>query len=240
MATRTNSCAALLVLTVATGALAAPAPAERGSSWGSSSSPSYSSPGGAPAPGGPSAAYRRAQSAANAERSRLSPFAPGSSNFAVDIGQVFLMGDLGSRYSDAIGVRAHYTYGVSDLFGFDTSLGYSDHSDGKYSMSTLLTGLRTNLAWYDKVVPYAVFGLGFYKPSYQLSALTGETGTMSPLLFGIHIGPGVSLEITKSAFFGASFTFHDVFGATKITPAGKTVELGGSYAAFLLHAGMTF
>src|SRR6476619_2377286 len=80
--------------------------------------------------------------------SGVSPFSPGSNNLALDVGQVFLMGDLSSRYSDAIGSQLHYTYGVSDLFGFDTSLGYSQHSDGKFSMGTLLTGLRTNLAWY--------------------------------------------------------------------------------------------
>ena len=37
-------------------------------------------------------------------------------------------------------------------------------------MTTLLTGLRTNLAWYDKVVPYFVFGLGFYSPSFDVSS----------------------------------------------------------------------
>ena len=97
----------------------------------------------------------------------LSPFAPGTNNVALDVGQVFLMGGLGANYTDSIGAQIHYTYGVSDLFGFDSSLGYSDHSDGKFSMTTALAGLRTNLAWYDKVIPYLVFGLGFYRPSYQ-------------------------------------------------------------------------
>lgn len=170
----------------------------------------------------------------------LFPFSPGSNNLALDVGQVFLMGDLG-KYTDSIGSQLHYTYGVSDLFGFDTSLGYSEHSDGNFSMLTFLTGLRTNLSWYDKVVPYVVFGLGFYKPTYSIAATeTTQTSKLSPLLFGIHLGPGVDLELTRQLFFGASLTFHDVFGSTRVMASGATQEVGGSYTSFLLHAGVTF
>lgn len=174
-------------------------------------------------------------------RYNIAPFTPGSNNLALDVGQVFLMGDL-SRYSDSIGSQLHYTYGVSDLFGFDTSIGYSEHSDGKFSMMTLLTGLRTNLSWYDKVVPYVVFGLGFYRPSYQQSTPgpTGNTTSVSPVLFGVHLGPGVDLELTKQLFFGAALTFHDVFGSTRVNAAGTPIEVGGTYTSFFLHAGVTF
>jgi hypothetical protein len=177
----------------------------------------------------------------------VSPFSPSSNNVALDVGQVFLMGDLSSRYSDSIGAQLHYTYGVSDLFGFDASAGYSAHSDGKFSMSTLLTGLRTNLAWYDKVVPYLVFGMGFYRPSYQittagtgLSAGTTSSASLSPVLFGVHMGPGVDLELTKQLFFGAALTFHNVFGDSQVGPNGAPVDVGGTYTSFFLHAGVTF
>ena len=106
------------------------------------------------------------------------------------------MGDLSAKYSDNIGTQIHYTFGVSDLFGFDSSLGYSEHGDGKYSMTTLLTGLRTNLAWYDKVVPYFVFGLGFYRPSIQTTTTSAPTplnpqgitttGSVAPVLLRAH------------------------------------------------------
>lgn len=177
----------------------------------------------------------------------FSPFSPGSNNLSIDVGQVFLMGDLSTKYDDNIGSQIHYTYGVSDLFGFDASVGYSDHSDGKFSMITALTGLRMNLAWYDKVIPYCVFGLGFYKPSFQLasntslvSAANANTGgTVSPILFGVHLGPGVDLELTKQLFFGASLTFHDVFGAQKATTAGP-LDVGGTFTSFRLRAGVSF
>jgi len=175
-----------------------------------------------------------------------SPFAPGSHNLALDVGQVFLMGDLGNRYDDSIGGQLHYTYGVSDLFGFDVSAGYSGHSDGDFSMTTLLAGLRTNLSWYDKVIPYLVFGLGFYRPSQTTHHLASVPGgepistTLAPVLFGVHLGPGVDLELSKQFYFGASLTFHDVFGSTKSASTGLQQDVGGTYASFLLHVGMTF
>lgn len=167
------------------------------------------------------------------------PFAPGSNNVALDVGQVFLMGDLGEAYTDSIGGRIHYTYGVSDIFGFDSSFGYSSHSEGKMSMTTLLTGLRTNLAWYDKVVPYMVFGLGFYKPSMDY-VVNGQLTSVSPVVFGLHLGPGVHLEVTQNMFFGASLTFHDIFGTNKLLADGRVVDIGGTYTSFFLHAGFSF
>jgi hypothetical protein len=169
----------------------------------------------------------------------ISPFAPGSHNIALDLGQVFLMADLGGRYSDNIGLKAHYTYGVSDLFAFDASMGYSSHSDGKFSMFTMLTGLRTNLSWYDKVIPYLVFGLGFYKPSFDLGEGT-NISSLSPILFGVHLGPGVDLELTKQFFFGASLTFHDVFGGKRVASNNQAVDVGGTFTTFFLRVGTTF
>lgn len=172
--------------------------------------------------------------------SELSPYSPGSNNVALDLGQVFLMGDLGNHYSDSIGGQLHYTYGVSDLFGFDGSLGYSSHSDGGFSMATALMGLRTNLSYYDRLIPYAIYGLGFYKPSYSYenASNTGQD-SVSPILFGLHLGLGVDLEITHQIFFGAALTLHDVFGSEDQTPAGL-ISTGGTFASFLLHAGVTF
>lgn len=178
---------------------------------------------------------RRPSALTGEGRHVIAPFTPGSNNLSLDVGQVFLIGDLASDYSDNIGSQLHYTYGVSDMFAFDASFGYSSHSEGDYSMMNLSTGVRTNLAWYDKVIPYATFGLGFYKPTYKIT----PTSTISPVLFGLHLGPGVDLEITRNMFFGASLTFHDMFGTQKLTALGQK-EVGGAYTSFFLRAGMTF
>ncbi len=199
-------------------------------------SPSWSS-----GSGGDSSAPRTRSSFASRElQNAVSPFSPGSNNLALDVGQVFLMGNLSSSYSDNIGGQLHYTYGVSDLFGFDSSLGYSEHSDGKFSMTTLLTGLRTNLSWYDKVIPYGVFGLGFYRPSFEVSqGINQVPSSVSPVLFGVHLGAGVDLEVTKQLFFGAALTFHDIFGSARMTQNGL-LDVGGTYTSFFVHAGVTF
>jgi hypothetical protein len=168
----------------------------------------------------------------------VSPFSPGSHNLAIDLGQVFLMGDL-TKYNNSIGSQLHYTYGVSDLFAFDSSLGYSEHTDGKFALGSLLTGMRMNLSWYDKVIPYATAGLGFYRPSYR--DLTADANSsVNAVLFGIHLGPGVDLELSKNFFFGASLIYHTTFGTTQILSNGSTASLGGSYTSFFLHTGVTF
>jgi hypothetical protein len=182
-----------------------------------------------------SAAPRRPAPAYRESRNRISPFAPESNNVSLAVGQVFLMGDL-ANYSDAIGAEVQYTYGVSEMFGFQSSLGYSSHSDGKYSMGTLLTGVRANLSWYDKVIPYAVVGLGFYKPRMQFEDLS----SVSPLLFGLHLGPGIDLQLTRDLFFGAGLTFHDIFGNDEKLANGRVQSVGGTYTTFLIHAGISF
>lgn len=172
-------------------------------------------------------------------------------NLALEMGQIFLMGAL-SKYEDTLGIRLHGTYGVSDIFGFDVSAGFSDHAEGRFGVLSLLPGVRVNLAWYDKIVPYGVAGMGFYKPTYGKlgvgikgpdgKQVTNPDASISPILFGIHFGAGVNLELTRQFYFGASLNFHNMFSATKPDPVseGKYIEVGGSYLAFLVNAGITF
>jgi len=177
---------------------------------------------------------RRSFSERTTSRKKISPFAPGTNNLALGVGQVFLMGDLG-EYNSNIGGQMQYTYGVSDIFGFNADLGYSKHSDGKFSQISLLTGLRTNFVDFDKVTPFAKFGLGFYRQNQEIA----NNLTINPLLFGLHIGPGVDLEISKELYFGADLTLHDIFNSTVATALGPRT-VGGTYMTFFLHLGTTF
>ncbi|MGE4108290.1 MAG: outer membrane beta-barrel protein [Bacteriovoracia bacterium] len=221
--------AAMSCLLLASLVLAASPFSAQASSW--AQKPAWAT--GSPSSG--SSTARRALS--REENLDISPYSPGSHNLALDLGQVFLMGDLGNKYNDNIGFQAHYTYGVSDMFGFDTSLGYSSHREGDLSMTSLLAGLRTNLSWFDRIIPYVVFGLGFYRPSERIA---GTSSSVSAFLFGLHLGPGVDLQLTKNLFFGTALTFHDIFGTTTTDSKGVAHELGGTYTSFLLHAGVTF
>lgn len=185
---------------------------------------------------------RHSSSHKDLQEDDVSPFSPGSNNLALDLGQVFLMGDLSNQYSNSIGTQLHYTYGVSDLFSFDSSLGYSQHSNGQYSLATLLTGMRLNMSWYDKIVPYFIGGLGFYRPSYIDTTVSSSSGPsyVNAVLFGIHLGPGVDLQLSKSMFFGASLTLHEMFGTQETWANGTVFNVGGSFVSFFLHTGVTF
>lgn len=172
----------------------------------------------------------------------VAPFTPGSHNIAVDMGQIFLMGDLNAKYQDNLGWRLHYTYGVSDIFGFDASVGYSEHSNSKFGLAVGNLGVRTNLTWFDKVIPYMVFGLGFYRAAYDTAA-TGPNGqgiqSVAPFLFGIHVGPGVTLQLSKLFFIGMSVNFHNMFGTQRGTTDTGPANVGGAFTSFFLNAGFT-
>jgi opacity protein-like surface antigen len=171
------------------------------------------------------------------------PFSPATHNIGLDLGQVFLMGDL-TRFSDSIGVRVHYTYGVSNLVGFDAMLGYSEHSDGDLSLVSLLSGLRFNIPWYDRVLPYALVGLGFYRPSYRDHFSQGAPVTSStrihPLLFGLHFGGGFELLVNQNVFFGVGLTIQNMFSVTETYSNNESFSAGGIYGSLLLNAGFTF
>lgn len=198
-------------------------------SW-KSSSPYYY---GDPAPSTKDS-YRKALSERRTKRKMkdVSPFTPNSNNVSLDIGQNFL---IGSDYQDSIGLQGSYTYGVSDLFAFSSSLGYSSHSEGKYSKLHLLVGPRLNLASYDRIIPYVNAGLGFYHASRDLN----QTNSISGMMFGVHMGAGADLQLTRETYFGASLHYHQLFGTNKDTSLGP-IDLAGNYLTFMANIGYTF
>ena len=169
--------------------------------------------------------------------SSAAPLAPGTHNFSLGVGQIFLLGKIGNTYGNAIGEELHYTYGVSELLDFETNVGYSSHSSGTFTMWHLAADVRTNLAYYDQLVPFFTAGLGFYDPSYILPT---TNATVSSVLFGMQLGTGIDLLVSRQVFFGARLTYHNIFSSSKLTSAGNYYDLGGSYVSFLLHIGYTF
>jgi hypothetical protein len=165
------------------------------------------------------------------------PLAPGTHNISLGVGQVFLLGKLGNNYENAIGTQLNYTYGVSELFSFESNFGYSSHSSGNLSLGFLSAGLRTNLLYFDQLVPFFNLGLGFYRPS---QTLVTTNATVSALLFGLQLGGGIDLLITERMFFGSRITYHNMFSSTKKDSAGVNYNVGGAFASFLLHVGFNF
>lgn len=167
----------------------------------------------------------------------VSPFAPGTHNLSAGVGQVFLLGSLGDSYEDAIGPSLNYTYGVSDLFAFHSNFSYHSHSSGDLSIWNLSGGVRANLMYFDQLVPYASIGLGFYQPSYIIK---DTRATVSSLLFGMQLGTGIDLMISNTVFFGAELNYNTMFDSSKKDSNGTTRSLGGAFASFMIHAGLTF
>jgi hypothetical protein len=164
------------------------------------------------------------------------PFAPGTHNISLGVGQVFLLGNLGNSFENAIGPEVHYTYGVSDLFSFQSNFGYHSHSNGTLSIWNMAAGLRANLMYFDQLVPFSTIGLGFYHPSFTYT--TGATA--SGLLFGLQFGAGIDLLISEQVFFGAKLMYNNMFDSSKTSSDGVARNLGGSYMSFMVHAGYTF
>lgn len=167
------------------------------------------------------------------------PYSPGSHNVSLDLGQVFLTGRLGDNYPDSIGGQVHYSYGVSDIFAFDSSAGFSLHKEDNadFSLFSMRSGLRVNLYWFDRIVPYALFGLGFYRPSYEVP---NQKDNFSPILFGIHLGPGVTLALSDRLFFGTSIIIHNIFGSKRRVNDSTKIDTGGMYTAFFINGGVSF
>jgi hypothetical protein len=169
----------------------------------------------------------------------LSPFAPGTHNLSVGVGQVFLLGALSTSYENVIGPEVRYTYGVSDLFSFHSNFGYHSHSSRSAENLTIWNlsgGLRANLMYFDQLVPFATVGMGFYSPHYTY----GNGSTASSLLFGMQLGTGIDLLISNTVFFGANIDYNTMFSATQKASDGTTRSLGGSFLSFMVHAGLTF
>lgn len=168
------------------------------------------------------------------------PFSVGSHNFSIDVGQIFLLGDL-SKYNNNMGTQIHYTYGSSQIFAFDANWGFSQHNNGDFSMMHLAAGVRYNLNWYDRIIPYIVFGLGFYQPNYRDYTVDSASNTyQSSILFGLNGSFGADLQVTSHFFFGSFLTYHSMFSESKTFSDGNSYTLGGNYLTFFVHTGLSF
>jgi hypothetical protein len=168
------------------------------------------------------------------------PFAPGTHNLSIGVGQVFLTGTLNTQaFENTIAPELNYTYGVSDLFAFQSNFSYHSHTGtpGSVSIWNLDAGLRANLAYFDQLVPFADVGLGFYSPTYNFTA---TNASVNSLLFGLQLGTGIDLMISNQVFFGAQLRYNSMFDSVKRDSLNTSRTLGGSYLSFMIHAGISF
>jgi len=153
------------------------------------------------------------------------PLSPGSHNLSAEFGQVFMMRDP-SDSGNAFGSQFRYTNGVSQLFGFDSLLGYSSHGGGQLRQIHLGGGARINLVRVDRMISYLSSGLGFYQTSLRQQNQISRTSNTA---FGLYCGVGVDLIVTKSMFFGAALQFNHSFSGSG----------AGTYAQILARMGFS-
>lgn len=153
------------------------------------------------------------------------PLSPGSHNVSAEFGQLFMVRDPANA-GNAFGSQIRYTQGISQLFGFDSILGYSSHSGGQFRQIHLGGGARINLVRVDRMVSYLSSGLGFYQTSLRNpDGLTRSSNTA----FGFYSGVGMDLIVSKSMFFGAAIQFNNAFSGNS----------AGTYAQLLARMGFT-
>lgn len=170
--------------------------------------------------------------------------AAGEHSAGLGVGQVVLLGDWGSYYSNALGFNGMYDFESSELFGLLINLSYSSHSNTTDASSYLhILGLtpdiKVNFAYFDKLVIYGLAGLGLFHVE-QAKRIEPENRLFEGSVFtiGFNAGAGFDLRVDDHYSFGTVFSFHHVLGKTDTdTMVGGTpgLEIGGTYMRLFLN-----
>src|SRR5206468_660998 len=129
------------------------------------------------------------------------------------VGQVLLMGTYAQNNNDGLGFGFNYSYEASDMFGllgrFTTSSHSNSNGSNSLNIKGLIPDLRVNLAYFDKLVLYALGGFGVYHVDETVNGAQGSGWT-----FGLDLGAGFMLELSPHFAFGTSLDFHNIFSRT--------------------------
>ncbi len=160
-------------------------------------------------------------------------------SLGVGIGQTFLRSDFEDNGEDKITADLYYNYSASYSFDFIANLHFSDHSyQGKETnLRGLALGIKGKVYQFDQFAPYVMGGFGFYEPTMTTKLASGQTQESdSKIVFGMHMGAGVDLQLNERVSVGALLHYHDPFDV-KQERGGK---VSGSYYKMLLTAFYTF
>lgn len=155
----------------------------------------------------------------------------------LQFGQVWAAGNIGEGISSTTAPGLFYEYRASDIFALKVDLKRSSHDD-QLSIFSSTAGIRANLVYYDKLVPYAAFGVGLYFVNQKFSPISEEE--LSTTHFGVNLTLGSDLDLNDKVFVGLALTLHQLFGDTATLPNDTEAEVSGRWSSFLLRAGMRF
>lgn len=149
----------------------------------------------------------------------------------VDLGQVFLHGNnYGNKFNNSLGFGLRYNYAASDIFELEADISGSNHSDNAFKIMYSTLGLKTNFIYYDKLVPFATLGLGFYKPRIQVQ---GDTATKTA--FGMRFGMGADLLLNEHVSIGVMMNYRNVFSSNAKLTNGTQFDISGAFSNFLMR-----
>lgn len=166
---------------------------------------------------------------------------PGAVNvhsLGVGMGQTFLNGDFSENGSDKITFDLYYTYSASYSFDMVANFHYTNHKfrNKEVTLPGLAVAIKTKLYQYDAFAPYALGGLGFYRPKVVRVLDNSLIESQGKLAFGMNLGAGVDLKLNPRFTMGILAHYHNPFDIKQ--ELGPEVE--GSYFKLLLMGLYTF
>lgn len=153
----------------------------------------------------------------------------------IGFGQTFLTGSFGDYGEDKIALPdLFYAYSASHSFDMLVNGHYSSHSynNRKVKIPGASVSVKAKLFQFDAFSPFALGGLGFYRP--QIS--DGAYESKAKLTFGINLGVGGDLKLNDMFTVGVLVQYHNPFDVKQDN--AKKVE--GSYAKLLITGMYTF
>ncbi|MGB0453404.1 MAG: outer membrane beta-barrel protein [Bacteriovoracaceae bacterium] len=156
----------------------------------------------------------------------------------VGVGQTFLNGDFEDNGEDKITGELYYNFKASHSFDFLANFHHSSHDFR--TTETTITGLafaiKGKAYQFDNFSPYAFAGVGFYLPKIKRFLDGTLTSSKEKLTFGINLGGGAELTLTKKVSVGLIVHYHNPFDVKQ--DIGPEVE--GSYSKLLLTSFYNF
>lgn len=186
-------------------------------------------------------AQKKAAPKANKKKAVTKPLPPrniGSEvqihSLGIGLGQTFLLGDFGDNGEDKITADLLYAYKASHSFDFYANFHTSTHKlrSTESTITGLALGIRGRAYQFDAFAPYAIAGLGFYQPSLKRYVNSVLTETEDKIIFGVHLGAGADLQLSRRMSVGVVAHYHNPFDVQQ--DAGPDVE--GAYFKLLLTA----
>lgn len=151
----------------------------------------------------------------------------------IGLGQTFLHGEFSDNGDDKITADLFYSYRASHSFDFFTDIHFSKHKykNKNTKLSGVALGIKAKIYQIDAFSPFALGGLGFYRPILTRELDGVLTESISKVAFGYHIGAGADLKLNDRVTVGILAHYHNPFDVQQEDQAS---DVEGSYFKLLI------